>query len=392
MNLQSRKRRQCAGRMIVVRPVRGRSELSEFVRLPRHFYRSEPGFRPPLDHERHEFLRLDRAPVAQRGTVEYWIAWRNGKAVGRISAQIDPLTLAAWNEPTGMFGCLDAVDDAGVVGELLATASNWLAGQGMKKMRGPFTLSINEEPGLLVEGQAEAPMLLSPWHPAYLAGRMEAAGLRAVKDLLAYSLTLNQTDVQKILRIPDRLIGRFKLRIPDFRRFDEEAEIIRGIFNDAWRNNWGFVPISTDEMSAISKSLRPLILKGSVIIAELDGEPVGFAMWLPNIYDLIDGFDGRLLPLNWVRLAWRLFRKSYRSARILMMGIRSDLQFRPAGSVLPVAMIGEFVKRGRKYHFQDVEMGWVLEDNWRVRSLIEAYGGRVSKRFRLFEGHVGGHG
>lgn len=375
-----------------VQPVSGRRELSEFIRLPRRIYAGLPGFAPPLDQERREFLHPGRAPVFRRGQVQYWLAWRDGRAVGRISAQVDPVSIASWGEPIGMFGCLDAIDDAQVVAELLATASRWLSDRGMEKVRGPFALSINEEPGLLIEGQEVTPMLLSPWHPAYLARHIEVAGLTPVKDLLAYCLSLNQPRVEETLRVPDRLIGQFTLRGPNLQRLRDEAEIIRGIFNDAWRGNWGFVPITADEMASISKSLRPLILKDSVIIAELEGEPVGFAMCLPNIYDCIYGFNGRLLPMNWARLAWRLFRRSYRSARILLMGIRSDLQFRPAGSVLPIAMVGEFVKRGLKYDLQEIEMGWVLEDNRRVRSLIEAYGGSVSKRFRLFEGSIDRHG
>lgn len=378
-----------ASSMLKVRPVKGRRELSAFIRLPRKLYRGMPGFVPPLDLERRQMLHPAHAPLFERAEVQYWLAWREGRPVGRISAQIDPLALQAWGAPIGMFGCLDAVDDRAVVTALIEEAAGWLAARGMTRMRGPFLLSINGEPGLQIEGQDRPAMLLMPWHPTYLAGHVTAAGLSPVKDLLAYSLSLAERAHNSKLRIPQILTGRVSIRPLDHKQIASEAEALRSIFNDAWRRNWGHVPLTANEVDKLTKALRPLIYSDSIVFAEKDREPVAFALVLPNLYDIVRDFDGHLLPFNWMRLGWRLFRRSFHSARVLLMGVRSELQFSVFGAILPLLMIEELIRRARHFQIDEIEMGWILEDNERVRSLIEANGGTLSRRYRLFECDLG---
>jgi hypothetical protein len=372
---------------LTIKEVSDRRALSEFIRLPRRLYAGMPGYAPPLDLERRDLLDPGHAPLFERGEVKYWIAWRKNEPVGRISAQIDPIAIVAWNEQIGMFGCLDAVDDGVVVSALIETAAGWLAARGMKRMRGPFTLSINGESGLQIEGQEAPPMILMPWHPAYLARHLVAAGLTPAKDLLAYTHSPSAAD-EATRKTRQLVADRVSVRNLDRRNFARDAELMRTLFNDAWQTNWGFVPLTKAEMSKLSRSLRPLIYRDSVIFVEKDGEPIAFAFVLPNLFELVRGFNGRLLPLNWLRLGWRLFRRSFRSGRLLLMGVRSDLQFTVLGAVLPAFMIGDLLRTGRKFRIESVEIGWILEDNRRVRTLIEASGATTKKRYRMFERDV----
>lgn len=365
-----------------VQPVSGRSELSTFISLPRKLYARMPGFVPPLDFERKHMLHPKHAPLFDRAQVQYWIAWRGDKPVGRISAQVDPVTLEAWGEPIGMFGCLDAVDDAGVVAALLRAASQWLAERGMKQMRGPFTLSINGEPGLMVEGQDAIAMIMSPWHPRYLGPHVEAAGLSPIKDLLAFN-TRSRGVVRKLRDVSSRA-GQISLRVADLTRFRELCETVRRLFNDAWQSNWGFVPLTEQELDKLSESLRPIINEDLVVFAEKDGETIAFTVVLPNLYDVIADMNGKLWPLNWLKFAWRLYRRSFRSYRVIMIGMESRFKRTLMGGILPLLMLEELVRLNPQ-RTGDCEMGWVLEDNARVIGVIKAYGGTVSKRYRLYE-------
>jgi hypothetical protein len=230
-------------------------------------------------------------------------------------------------------------------------------------------------------------MILMPWHPAYLARHVVAAGLTPAKDLLAYTHSPSAAD-EATRKTRQLVADRVSVRNLDRRNFARDAELMRTLFNDAWQTNWGFVPLTKAEMSKLSRSLRPLIYRDSVIFVEKDGEPIAFAFVLPNLFELVRGFNGRLLPLNWLRLGWRLFRRSFRSGRLLLMGVRSDLQFTVLGAVLPAFMIGDLLRTGRKFRIESVEIGWILEDNRRVRTLIEASGATTKKRYRMFERDV----
>lgn len=366
--------------MIEVSPVDRRSELREFVRLPRRLYGRFPEYIPPLDYERRKLLHPAHGAFFKNGRARYWIARQGGIAVGRISAQVDSFAPNGGGGGIGAFGCLDAIDDGDVVAALLERAARWLEGNAMARMRGPFTLSINGESGLQIDGQGHRPMTWMPWHPAYLAPHVVAAGLSGVKDLLVYALRQAPAEV----RLPGGLLKRIKVRELALRHLDRDAEIMRSLFNSAWQHNWGFLPLTSAETTALCRSFRPFLHKQCALFVEQDGTPIAFGLFVPNLFDIVGDLDGTLLPLNWLRFAWRVIKPAYRSGRIVLLGVRDDIQHTVLGAALPMLLINEALRRWPR-RIEEVEMGWVLEDNARVLRVINAVGCVLTKRYRLYE-------
>lgn len=373
---------------IICVPVETRQQFRYFVSVPRRLYRDMPGYLPPLDFERRQLLDQRKAAFFDHGHACYWIAYRNGICVGRISAQIDQLALDTWKSPIGCFGCLDAIDDRLVVQTLLQTAATWLSVHGMERMRGPFNLSINGESGLQVDGQENGGMIMVPWHPNYLSRQMAELGVAPAKDLVSYTLDLTSfTPSDGVMRLLDPVgIGaNLKVRSLDFSRFEAEAEAVLQLFNDAWSDNWGFVPFTQEEVSGILREMKPLFNGDEFIFVENDGRVVAFALILPNLAELGEGLGGRITPLGAIKLALRLWRKKFRSARLILFGVRRDQRGTLMGALLPTVIFAEMMKRQKKHQHETIEFGWVLEDNLPMRRFIERSGAPITKRHRLYE-------
>ena len=368
-------------------PVSSRRDLARFIRTPRLIYRGMPGFVPRLDFGERHALDPKLAPFFLHGTAQYWLALQDdGRIVGRISAQIDRLQ----TESFGMFGCLDSIDDADVVRALLRQAEAWLRHQGQTKARGPFCHSINGESGLLIEGQSAPSMTLMPWHPKYLASHLAAAGYSDVKTLLSYAMDLERVRYAAAAASFKRpqLSEGVRFRALDPREPDRDAKIITDVFNDAWQDNWGFVPLMVEEIKALISALRALLPLDWVIIAEVGDEPIGVALLVPNVAEVTGNFEGRLLPLNWTQLLYRAWRKDFRSARLIIFGVVRKLRRTALGVTVPFAMLSEYARRAERYPVREIEMSWVLEDNWPMRRIIERLGGTVDKRYAVFEKHL----
>ncbi len=372
---------------VTVDAVAGRKELRRFLEVPRAIYRGDPNWVPPLIFERLQHLDPGKNPYFDRAEVAFWIANRGGVPVGRISAQVNRAHLEAHDDATGHFGFLEAIDDQAVFDALFSSAEGWLRDRDMARVVGPFSLSINDESGLLIDGFDTPPYILMGHAPAYYKDRLEAQGYRKVKDLIAYSFDLSREPpavevaaLKKLARNPD-----VRLRPLDKAHFQADMETIVDIFNDAWSDNWGFVPMSPAEVRFMGESLKPLVKPGFICIAELKGEPVAMAVTLPNIHEAIADLGGRLLPFGWAKLLWRLKVKGLDSARMPLMGVRRRLHGTSLGFSLALAVI-ETVRRfhlecGTKWS----ELSWVLEDNRPVRRVIELPGGQPYKTYRLFE-------
>lgn len=360
-----------------------RGDLKRFVRIPRELYSGLPGFEPPLDFERMQLIDPKRAPFFGHGEAAFWIASDDsGRPLGRISAQFDRLTPPDQRH-VGHFGCLEAVDDAAVVAALLATARDWHARRGRPLLQGPYTFSINEEAGLQVEGQERGAMILMPWHPAYLGAHVEAAGLVQVKDLLAYVIDLDQAAKWRGLKTgkpSDQ--SQMTTRMLDLSNLDGEAEIMTELFNASWNDNWGFIPLAAPELATLLKVARPILKPNHATFLQIDGRVSAFAFGLPNAYELFRGFEGRLLPFNWARAAWRVLTHRFASYRFTLLGVRSDLRDTPFGARLPVAAIAQLFAQNR--YPGELEMSWILDDNTRMRRIIERVGGTVYKRYRIY--------
>lgn len=378
---------------LVVRPVATPADLDTFIRLPWRLYRDDPAWVPPLLMDRRDFLNPAKNPYYQHAEVALFLAERKGEPVGRISAQIDRLVLDHMEPGLGQWGMFECIDDSAVAGALIDTAEQWLRARGMKRVIAPISLSIWDEPGVLVDGFDEPPLLLMGHHRRWYAPLIEAAGYGREKDLLAYALDITrpfQEKVQRIVAAGDAN-PRIRLRTVDVSRFEREAEIILHILNDAWSNNWGFIPLTPAEIAYAGKSLKPLIRTEMVRICEYDGVPAAFMITLPDLNEWIRDFNGALLPFNWAKLLWRLkFGRSQR-VRVPLMGVLREHQRSRQGAMMAFMLI-EHIRRYTHgtYGATRAELSWILDDNLPMRNILETIGCTVYKTYRVFSRSLDG--
>ncbi len=366
-------------------PVTGRALLNRFIRLPERLHRDDPHYIAPLHMERQEAL-TPKNPFFGHAEVQFWLAERDGRDVGRISAQLDKQALALRPDGTGFFGMIAAENDPAIFTALLDTAAAWLRERGMVRMQGPFNLNINEETGLLVAGFDTPPMLLMGHDKPYIGPRLEEYGLVKEKDVYAYlyDMTVDlPASVRRLLArpLPPDLI----VRQLDFKRYNEEIRTVTSIFNDAWVNNWGFVPLTETETDYLAKSLKPLLDPRLTSVVERNGEPVGFLIALPNINEAIRDLNGKLLPFGWAKLLWRLKVSGVKTARVPLMGVRRSAANDMIGSLLPFLMVDAVRKQGLAQGFTHIELSWILEDNLPMRRMNESLGSQAYKTYRIYE-------
>jgi hypothetical protein len=368
-------------------PVEGRAALRRFIAMPAPLYVTDPCWVRPLTLERLDHLSPRKNPALARMEVAYWLALRGDRPVGRISAQINRAHLEHHRDETGQFGFLEAEDDPEAFAILLDAAEAWLKERGMRRVTGPFSLSINDESGLLVSGFDRPPSLMMGHHRPYYAARIEALGYRKAMDLIAYDFDVAADWPPAAARVIARL-ARYKdirIRPIDMRRYLDELDTMRDIFNDAWAGNWGFVPWTRAEIEALGRNVRPLVTAGNFAIGEVDGEPAAMVVTLPNINEAIADLGGRLLPFGIVKLLWRLKVRGVRSGRMPLMGVRRRFQGTPKGAALALGVIAAACEHGKRIGVASAELSWVLEDNEPVRDIIELVGGRPYKSYRVYE-------
>jgi len=366
-------------------PVVSKDQWTQFIRIPNIILRSDPAWVPPLELERRMHLSPKHNPYFQHARMQAWIARRGDQLVGRISAQIDQLHLERYNDATGFFGMLDAEDDVETFRTLIKTAEDWLREQGMQRVRGPFNLSINEEMGLLIDGFNTPPVFLMGHALPYYAKHIEQSGYSKAKDVLAYMIPPNFDMPVIMQRLVDASAHRVKVRPINMKRFNEEISLLRDIFNDAWAENWGFVPFTEAEFRELGNNLRFLVHPKLIQIAEVDGEAVTFVVVLPNINEAIRDLKGKLFPFGWAKLLWRL-KVSYPStARVPLLGVRRKFQNTRLGPSLAFQVIDKVRQQLHTLGAKDIELSWILEDNAGMRHIIEAIGGNAYKRYRIFE-------
>jgi len=363
--------------------VENRKTLTAFIRLLWPLYKDDPAWVPPLILDRRMQLAPGN-PYFEHALFSSWLAYRNGKPVGRISAQVDQLHLEQHRDATGFFGMLESEDNSETFKTLLATAETWLRKKGMRRVAGPYNLSINQEVGLLVEGFDTPPVVMMGHARPYYAGRIEENGYRREKDLLAYIIDADfkhPRAMQAVMaRAQNRVVTR-SLRKSDFKA---ELNIIREIFNDAWSQNWGFIPWTDAEFQHLGKDLKMLVDEDLVSFATVDGEPAAFMVILPNINEAIRDLNGRLLPFGWLKLLWRLKVQYPKTARIPLMGVRSRHHDSLLGAALAFSVIAALQPSAIKHGIKKLELSWILEDNKGMRNILEAIGGRVYKTYRIY--------
>ena len=370
---------------VEIKKVSGKQALDAFIRIPWGIYKDDPNWVPPLIAERKEAFS-PKHPYFKHAQWQAWMAYRGGKPVGRISAQIDQLHQQRYNNKTGFFGLIEAPDDDEVFQALFETAENWLRAQGMQHAVGPFNLGINQEVGILVDGFDTPPYVMMGHSPRYYDAAIKRCGYQQAQDLLAYELDNNTLTIPRVMQaLISRSASRVEVRCLRRKEKEAELEVMRDIFNDAWQNNWNFVPFTREEFKAIGKELLMLLPANFIQIAEIDGQAASFVVLLPNINEAIADLNGRLLPFGWAKLLWRLKVGSPKTARVALMGVRQKYQNTRFGPALAYMVIKAAMDAGTGKGLERAEMSWVLEHNHAIRHIIESIGGEITKRYRMYE-------
>jgi hypothetical protein len=379
------------GRIQII-PVQTKAQKREFVELAYRLNAGDGNWVPPLKSEVMSLITPGKNPWFEHGHAQLFIARRNERTVGRISAHIDRLALEqpieqGFGPGTGFWGFFEA-EDAEVAAVLLDTASDWLRREGMVRMLGPVSFAMWDEPGLLVDGFDTPPSVMMGHNCAAYAGWIEALGHATAQDLVNYRLPITEGFpplTQRIVDIGERG-GRIRIRTVDKSRFDSEAALIIGILNEAWAGNWGFTPWTAAEIAYGGKKLKPIVFEDLIRIAEVDGEPVAFMMTVPDLNEKLIEFDGSLLPFNWARLLWWLRKPKAMLMRVPLMGVAKKLQGTRMASQIAFMLI-EYIRRASvsDYGATKGDFGWVLASNEPMKSIAEAVGGTVNKTYRIYE-------
>jgi hypothetical protein len=372
---------------IEIIPANGLRNFLAFCRLPRLLYKNQPGFSPPLDAERWTMFAHKLNPHFKLVESQAFLARKNGKLAGRISAQLYNETYTPLGASRAQFGCLDAIDDDEVVAALTRAAEDWLRQRGATLVHGPFSPSIWSECGLLVQGFEAAPMVFMPWNPPYLVDSLERLGYTKARDLISYRYDVGEKDRQASPSIIERPEWRDRLNIRtlDLKNIGKEAEIIIDIFNDAWSENWGFVPFTLAEFMSSADGLKLVMPPEGGFMIELDGVPQAFGIILPNLHEITADLGGRLLPFGLPRVVSRIRNHTFKSGRLALFGIRRALHRKAAGGAVILAFIEEMRQRSKSSSIGHVEFGWVLENNFGMRRPIELSGARIDKVHRVYE-------
>lgn len=369
---------------ITIKEVTSRSDMTRFIRVPGQLAAHDPNWIEPLHFERRRFLTPKTNPFFDHADVKLWIALRGDKTLGRISAQIDRNMPLQDGGKVGMFGMLGG-QDGEVIAALLQTAEGWLHAQGIKHVRGPFSLSINHSSGALVEGFDTPPQVMMDHNGPLLGPAIEKQGYVKARDLLAYRLDVSKGLGDRMRALATRKFKGLTIRPLNHKRFAEEIRTVMDIFNDAWGDNWGFVPLTEAETAAMADELKPILPDDFVQIAEINGEPVGFIVLLPNINEALRGLNGRLFPFGWARLLWRLKVTGVKSTRVPLMGVRKEAAKSMTGKLIPLQLIYALHKPSMSRGIEELEMSWLLEENTSVRRVVESIGSTVYKTYRVYE-------
>jgi GNAT superfamily N-acetyltransferase len=367
--------------------VTSRAHKSAFLHLPKSIYASDPNWIAPLDIERRIHFDHRKNPFFHHAEGQFFLALEGNRPVGRISAHVDHRHLERYGDATGQFGFLEAIDRQEVFAALLSRAENWLKERGLRRVQGPFSFSINDESGLLVHGFEHPPAIMMNHARPYYGDRIVREGYVKAKDLIAYRYYSNTPVPPAIQSMLDknRKSGKLVVRPFSKRHFARDLAIIIDIFNDAWSTNWNFVPMTPAEIKNLGDVLKFLVKNDHIAIASYENEPAAMIVTLPDINRMCRDLGGRLLPLGWAKLLWRLYFTTHEAFRVPLLGVRKKFRSSAVSSMLAVAVMDAI----RAFHVgrgtYPGELSWILEDNLPTRRLLEAIGGQHYKTYRVYE-------
>jgi len=376
---------------VTIRPVRGRRELKRFVKVPFRLHREQPQWVAPLIFERMEFLDREKNPWFEHGEAEYFLAERDGEPLGRITAHLD----RRWDEFQGgsdaMFGFFETANDPEVAAALLGAAAEWARAKGRRRLLGPMDFTTNDEIGILIEGYERRPMILEPWHPPHYRELIEAEGFGKAMDVQMWELQFGDLKQGErfdpsIHAAAEKALHDEGIAIRNMRKREMASEVRRfmDVYNEAWGDNWGFVPITDAEVEFQAKNLKQVIDEDWAFMAEKDGEVVGAALTLPDINQVLTKLNGRLLPFGWARFL--LGKRKIDQLRVFALGVKHAYRHSGVAAGLYLKHLETAASPGM---IEGGEMGWILETNGPMNRAMEGMGGKVVKKYRVYERSLG---
>ncbi len=368
---------------VTIRQIDSKSDRKKFVKMPWLIYKNDPHWIAPLLLERLETISKKKNPFFDHGEAALFLAERDGAAIGRITAHTNRLHNEFHKDKTGFFGFFESVNEQEVADALLRAAEGWLKAKGCDKVLGPECFSTNEEAGLLIKGFDMPIMLFCPYNPPFYQELIEKAGYQKAKDLFGWHYTVGDIPEAplKLAEAVEKYPG-LKMRLLDRKNFKRDVLILRDIFNQSWNKNWGFVPWTEREANYSASMLKIIAKEELIVVAELNGEPIGISICIPNLMEILDGLNGRLLPFGIFKLLYRFKFHKFRQVRLLLLGIKPEHRGNLGG--LSVLLYVNTHKGGIKLGIKTAELGWTLEDNQKINSGITFMGGEVRKLYRIF--------
>jgi hypothetical protein len=360
-------------------------KLEPFLNVVDYVYRDDPNFVRPLDFDLRQRLS-PKNPFFEHAEAALFTAHRNGFCVGRCSVQIDRSHLERYRDDTGFFGFFDTVDDPDVARGLLDAAGNWLSDRGMKHARGPLSFNMNEEIGCLVDGFDTPPMVMMPHHRSYQGGLIEGAGYAKIKDLYAWRYEVGDVPKRAVKAHDDvAAMPEIRTRHVDKEHIDRDVRLVMDIFNDAWSDNWGFVPMSESELAKMAQDFKLILEPKLTFISEIDGEPAAFAVAIPNLNEAIRDLGGSLFPMGVAKLLWRLKVSRPKTARLALLGIRKKFRGVKKYAGVSTYLYTKLNRAGHELGIRWGELSWTLEDNAPVNVGIKFMGGKIYKTYRVYQ-------
>lgn len=363
-----------------------RKGLRDFLDVVDTVYAGEPNYVRPLDMDISGRLDKRKNPFFEHAEGTAWVAYKDGRPVGRITAQVDHEHLKHHRDETGSFGFLDTIDDLEVVQALLAEARGYLRARGMKRMRGPYSLSTNEEIGCLIEGFDSPPMLMMAYHRPYQSRLIEQAGLEKVKDLYSWSYEVGEIPARaQKAHAEIQAMPEVYTRCGDTKNLLRDIRILMDVYNDAWSDNWGFVPMTEKELVKWADDTRLILIPELTKLTFINGEPAAVALGMPDLNELIKDLHGKLLPTGVFKLLWRLRVRGPKTGRLVVLGIRKKYRHVRRYAGLSAYLYVEMNRAGHLLGMTHGELGWTLEDNSAINAGIRLMGGRIFKKYRVYE-------
>lgn len=362
-------------------PIQDERSLRQFIELPYSLYRQDPYWVPPLRIAQKELFNKRKHPFHAFAEVQCFVARRNGELVGRVAAIKDRNHNTFHEEEAGFFGFFESVEEPAVAEGLLQAARGWLKDRGAQVIRGPVNPSMNYECGLLVDGFDSCPQIMMTYNPPYYDTLLRGAGLRKARDLYAYHMLTDAMAIDRVERVAAKAAqdGDVRIRPVRMKAFTEDVEQVWNVYNSAWRGNWGFVPMSRDEFLFMARDMKSILEPEMVLLGEVKGRVVGFALALPDINQALKHAHGRLFPVGLLKILYH--KRSVDSVRVIALGVVEE--YRTAG--VAAGFYAELFRGAKRLGYRTCEMSWILEDNTPMNRSIEAFGGQRYKTYRIYE-------